>query len=130
MQASELTIGNYYQASIEFIGSAEAKLSFLEKRIFQLTKQNLILILQLNIEEHVHPIPITENWLLLLGFITNGFNTYRIPDKDDDELLNYFTVSVPYFETSAGASCKYLHEIQTLYFIIKNKELKFKQIES
>lgn len=76
----ELRIGNYYQASIEFKGSAEATLMLMgESRIFQLIKEKLILSLQLDLIKYFQPITITEVRLLNLGF-EKSYDSFYNPE--------------------------------------------------
>lgn len=65
-----------------------------------------------------NPIPITENWLKKLGFEKRGADgKYR--NKEDiafefkDNILSYDV-----------AKCKYVHELQNLYFALYHNELE------
>lgn len=117
MKASELKIGNYYSASIEFKGSVEAKLSFNEYREFLLTRENLLLLLHCDLVRLVEPIPLTEEWWVKFGyecvqeFVTALISKSKIP------LDNNFNVLVPYIESLP------IHKIQNLYFALTGEEL-------
>ena len=72
--------------------------------------------------ENIEPIPLTEEWLIKMGFITdklNGFDHY----KGDFEIClpNYFM-----WKDSLLNSIKHVHQLQNLYFALTSKELKIK----
>jgi len=73
----------------------------------------------------LHPIPLTEEWLLKFGF--------KRTNKYDFELIKndfHFYTSSDFFNGN-GFICfnefdikiKYIHELQNLYFALTNKEL-------
>lgn len=107
MKANELRIGNYYQ------WDGEGK--FLQIGIEQL--QKLIIGTTL-----IMPIPITEELLLKLGYLPCNFRD------------NYFVISGHsiwkcndmFMCDKNGIVLKWVHQLQNLYFILNNQELKFK----
>ncbi|MFY8170930.1 MAG: hypothetical protein ACOVK2_07450 [Candidatus Fonsibacter sp.] len=73
------------------------------------------------------PIPLTEEWLLKLGFdlINNEYHQSR-----NHELKLYWTVNknkmIPEFNEKrfvTGYDFKYVHQLQNLYFALTGKEL-------
>lgn len=84
------------------------------------------------------PIPLTEEWLLKLGFSSKykschikwnilGFDLDQKSDEDDDgnkipqEQVFYFNYQV---------DIKYVHQLQNLYFALTGEELTIKQTQS
>lgn len=135
MKANELIIGRYYSASAEFKGSIEAKLNYNgEQRVFLLTKENLILILQLDLEKWVNPIPLTEEWLEKLGFKKNQQRVgtagaecvpfdYTVDGwHRSDIVIKDFQLAYPIF----NVELQYVHQLQNLYFALTGEELTIK----
>ncbi len=85
--------------------------------------------------DEISPIPITEKWLLKLGFEPdeiyknfNSFNLYKLECEG-----NIFKLEIqPCNEVSIHIDCtfirslKYIHELQNLYHAITGNELKIK----
>jgi hypothetical protein len=128
MKANELRIGNYIGdkddiAIVESIDKDGCMVQFIndEKNGFR-------------ISQPIKPIPLTEEWLLRMGF-----------EKKEDDLfiikLTYNNNSIKYskdYQTwvyykddndagcNAIADCQYVHELQNLYFALTKKELTMK----
>lgn len=126
MKASELMIGRFYSASAEFKGSIEARLNFNgEQREFLMTKEILILILQLDLEKWVKPIPITEEWLLQFGFIEDrkwknlwfkdGLGLWWYSEHQSVMLHKCKSDKIDY---------RYVHQLQNLFYTITGEELQ------
>lgn len=70
---------------------------------------------------HLHPIPLTEEWLLSFGFfwdnkeemLIEGF--YRLTPMNKKETEWYFN--------DFGLHIKYVHSLQNLYYALTGKEL-------
>jgi hypothetical protein len=80
--------------------------------------------------EFIHPILLTEEWLLKFGFdlINNEYHQSR-----NHELKLYWTVNknkmIPEFNEKrfvTGYDFKYVHQLQNLYFILTGEELTIK----
>ena len=75
---------------------------------------------------HFKPIPITEDWLLKFGFELKGFYRLKVTSflelcwKPHDNTLNLQTEKNGFTENS---KCKYVHELQNLYFALTGREL-------
>lgn len=122
IKASELRIGNYYQASIEFNGSIEAKFNlFGAERIFILTEDKLILLLQLRKEllEWVNPIPLTEEWLLKFGFESKRYSMFLSVYENKITIQNDFS----YVSGGFKVYIKYAHQLQDLFFALTGNEI-------
>ena len=80
-------------------------------------------------QDHVKPIPLTEEWLLKFGFdkdidfdntfnlslnVLNGFTTITIDVKSNILFLDCMEIKI-----------KYIHQLQNLYFALTNKELSY-----
>lgn len=82
----------------------------------------------------IQPIPISEEWLLKLGFkkekysdlLPDGFTEYTIGrfefTIDETNNSNYFWI-VDTDEGNYSVECNYVHELQNLYFALTKKEL-------
>ena len=75
---------------------------------------------------HFKPIPLTEDWLLKFGFELKGFYRLKVTSflelcwKPHDNALNLQTEKNGFTEDS---KCKYVHELQNLYFALTGREL-------
>ena len=75
---------------------------------------------------HFKPIPLTEDWLLKFGFELKGFYRLKVTSflelcwKPHDNTLNLQTEKNGFTEYS---KCKYVHELQNLYFALTGSEL-------
>lgn len=77
------------------------------------------------------PIPITDNWLIMLGFEKRD---HRYVD-DYYCLSIYLSIDCYGFELTSDDRCdrhfikyvKHIHELQNLYFALTGKELELKQ---
>lgn len=77
--------------------------------------------------DDLNPIPITEEWLLKLGFERYGDNGEYFKHKDIEvfEFLNIGT-AFKVFDSSGICICyiEYVHQLQNLYFALTGKELQ------
>ena len=84
--------------------------------------------------EELKPIPITEEWLLKLGFEYHAFDkNYVITTKDDwHNSIKEIEGDWCYNNDSSDAGCyfvrdvKYVHQLQNLYYAINEEELTIK----
>lgn len=81
--------------------------------------------------DELEPIPITEEWLLNLGF--TNWVTSRGIENDYFVHNNLFPVKInfylPYNYLNiyiGGITLKYVHQLQNLYFALTGKELEIK----
>jgi hypothetical protein len=80
--------------------------------------------------ETIKPIPLTEEWLLNLGFPLKGFYRLQVTYflelcwNPHDKTLNLQTKKNGFTEDS---KVKYVHELQNLYFALTGKELTLKK---
>ena len=77
---------------------------------------------------HLEPIPLTESWLLNLGFIQErGVMSYVVDDHNDIkicfEYLSGFYRLYPY-----TYHIKYVHQLQNLFFSLSGTELSYKSL--
>jgi hypothetical protein len=119
MKATELRIGNYVKTDVE------------EKH--EISIEDLQFILDDDLDDYYQPIPITEEWLLRFGFkdisprniieirfIKEDFTWSSSSEEVVVELCNGFRGYDLYTD------CKYVHDLQNLYFSLKRKELELK----
>ena len=118
MKASELRIGNY----IQWNNFKEARI--MNDKDFSVVYQSL---LEMNCEE-IKPIPITEEWLLKLGFVSN-------PYQDRYEIGKDIKLHVECDKTKGEvmlwiedlSHIKYVHQLQNLCYLMFNEELTINQ---
>lgn len=128
MKATELRIGNY-------LNTKDGKLAIVEK----ITKDDFIAYSGMITKLPLSPIPLTEEWLLKLGFeeFTNKwFNIKYFTDcRDTSEmfLISYnitsgrLSISDPYEDNCliyASKVLNHVHQLQNLYFALTGEELK------
>ena len=125
MKANELRIGNL----VEGIRIGKVKSIFITH--FQVDDFDGITLgnsLQLNFK----PIPLTEEWLLKLGFKESLLGVYFPYPYNDFELGYFGSVNGSkkgYVITSLVGKMegiKYVHQLQNLYFALTGEELTFK----
>lgn len=126
MKADELMIGNYYnEFGIPKQVTAE----------FMLKLENIQKCKKIAID--VSPIPLTEEWLLKFGFeIKDTVNRgYLIPINYDfqkeylycsnDGIIALWSEKKQQ-DFGIMRGCKYVHQLQNLYFALTNKKLTIK----
>ena len=104
MKATELRIGNYYLAfGVDL------------KQVETLTKDKILI--------DFTPIPLTEEWLLKLGF-------YKYKGNNSDCFLNGFetacNMTMLFWKGNQIKNIKYVHQLQNLYFALTGEELTIK----
>lgn len=128
LSPNELRIGNlvhfiFTNETVEILGINAHELN--NKSIY-----NTISFRSLNLYcesfETIKPIPLTEEWLLNLGFPLKGFYRLQVTSflelcwKPHDKTLNLQTKKNGFTENS---KVKYVHELQNLYFALTGTEL-------
>lgn len=114
IQVNELRVGNIVQKLID----DQWSVSKIGAREF------------LAISEHpewVNPIPLTETWLLKLGFEVRDFHFFFHP-KWGTVFLRTAFLNSPRFHVKTGEGSKltcllYVHQLQNLYFALTGEEL-------
>ncbi len=77
----------------------------------------------------IHPIPLTEDWLLYFGF--SGKDNFTDYNLQADNLKFYYgnnELTIAEFEFGHAISVKieYVHQLQNIYFALTRQELKAK----
>ena len=76
---------------------------------------------------NIEPIPLTEEWLLIMGFEKCEHKTEPQYYKDCEEISVRLFPKEKYFTLAyLGTEIKYLHELQNLYFALTGEELTIK----
>jgi len=125
MKASELRIGNWVLYKDNFISWDYEDFGEVEHS---------------NIEDSIKPIPLTEEWLVKLGFKSNKYNdeyslelgseTYLLDcEYTDKGVFNFVIESVEGKGYCLPPDIKHIHELQNLYFALTNQELTIKEYE-
>ena len=128
MKASELRIGNYYMFA-DYNGIVYRQVQEIKHNQFGLLsdydKVNF---------EICRPIPLTEEWVLKLGFEYHSFDkNYVIKNKDGycNSIKNN-DGEWCYNNDISDANCyfirelKYIHQLQNLYYALNEEELTIK----
>lgn len=78
--------------------------------------------------DDIEPIPITEEWLLKLGFEKDGYNVDKTFyfEKDVIRINNYegYFLDNPNEIVGKRLFIKYVHQLQNLYFALTQNELE------
>ena len=80
--------------------------------------------------DYIKSIPLTEEWLLKFGFIKK-YQTFEFKGLNIDGTVVHFSFDKWRSEydiencdfTEIPAECKYVHQLQNLYFALTNEEL-------
>jgi hypothetical protein len=115
IQAQELRIGNLilnHKGEIETV-----KAIGINDYIWFDKERNLLV-------EYCQQIPLTEEWLLKLGFKTSTLIHMLDSYTLNGNILFKGEDSFRYFGTAT--KIKYVHQLQNLYFALTNEELTFK----
>lgn len=116
MDATALRIGNYVtNKRIPAIRDYRVK----QIHYDHLTPQHY-LVNGYDIEDY-EPIPITEEWLLKLGFDKDGQAPGRL-------ILDCEFGNVEIWLNGSNQLCEYVHQLQNLYFALTGKELVIKKL--
>jgi len=123
MKSTELRIGNIVSYGFDYGDNLLCKVCSINKKgvLIDLDKRKLDVII-----ERIVPIPLTEEWLLKLGFknehnpIYFSIDGFYIEYKNDE------------FTTEVG-ECSYLvleyvHQLQNLYFALTGEELVINEL--
>jgi hypothetical protein len=82
--------------------------------------------------KYIQPIPITEEWLVKMGFEKDGNNYYTHIGERFDLVVTWDTIDKCFYTelrplegNSLQIDCEYIHQLQNLYFTLTGKELEF-----
>lgn len=119
MKASELRIGNYYNA----FGILEVCDGNLITSLQQIEQANKICV-------DVEPTPLTEEWLVKFDWdresMEDGLICYDLVYDDIINQYHFYIYSVGGNKINC-ALIKHVHQLQNLYFALTNTELKIKE---
>ncbi len=134
MKLTDLKIGNYIQTPN---GIDEIR-GLINRNCFK----DVFLVKNSDIEiEDVKPIPLTEKWLLKLGFDDSEHKKGYTGLEYRSNVILDFVLTKPLvmgewqkdycFELIQHrfVEIKYIHELQNLYHVLKGKDLKIKKLE-
>jgi hypothetical protein len=115
MKIEELRIGNYVTI-----------IPHKENDVIKIDCENFKNLLEFKTFDRLNPIPLTEEWLLKLGFEMKGFYRLKVTSflelcwKPHNKTLNIQTIKNGFTEDS---KVRYVHEFQNLYFALNKKEI-------
>lgn len=114
MDAKELRIGNYVEHNSEWsYRNEKGIIEWSESDWYALGECTLFL-------ENILPIPLTEEWLLKFGFERN------ILEAKHNSIIYYSENNIGIkgmLGTVKPSVCKYVHQLQNLYFALTGEEL-------
>ena len=116
MEAKELRIGNYIHPLLD--ENEVAKVCYIGENDFGYERISDEEYFQGN---SIKQIPLTEEWLLMLGANNTFYNNYL----DFEYFEIYESNGIWYVEKEGVILCelKYVHQLQNLYFALTNDEL-------
>ena len=133
MEVRELRIGNYLESKVDYDGWG-----------FAVSKGNYFSIKEFN-GNYLHkwsdmgasgsfslddaiPIPLTEEWLLKFGFVSNPYqDIYYIKNGDNSFVIDINKTRGKLELFWKHIDLKYVHQLQNLYFALTGEELTIKQ---
>jgi len=130
MKAQDLRIGNWvlYDEKVYAYGITTAECQVdLSMLIGMLESSDYI--------DMIQPIPLTEEWLLKLGWVwnkeTNSYEKYPNGDArmhlDFNDVSNSYTMFNYVLKAMIVERIFYVHQLQNLYFALTGEELKIKE---
>tara|TARA_R110000772_G_scaffold268363_1_gene395133 strand:+ start:49 stop:396 length:348 start_codon:yes stop_codon:yes gene_type:complete len=113
MKAEELRIGNYLKSYNPIIK---------EECEWQIYKTDMVIICEAEDFSHYKPIPLTEEWLVNLGFEENttSWTNWNKPNHTKEVRLTKAYGDVRFHNRVIN----HVHQLQNLYFALTNEELK------
>ena len=118
MEANELRIGNWYKHPMAFEPSQITDTDFISSFI-----------------DKFEPIPLTEEWLLKMGFEADGYDgdygkAYKVSGIWSCVDLQMWSNKEIHFVTNSGctvAKLEHVNQLQNLYFALTGEELQIKE---
>lgn len=119
MDAKDLRIGNFYQLEKGVLGGGISRIN---------NGEDFELAYNLNNDGLIHPIQLTEDWLIKLGFVCHSDGYCHLPSKGisfNDYKSNMINLCVGKYceEGEDLPHIKHVHQLQNLYFSLTGQEL-------
>ena len=119
MKASELRVGNLVYETINRSNEEIVKITSLSDNVIAWSPYR-----NTGHHNHIEPIPLTEEWLLKFGFVSN-------PYEDRYELRREYHIYIEIDKTKGFTEIwcekypiiKHVHQLQNLYFALTGEEL-------
>lgn len=121
---TEVRIGNL----VDFNGKVETVYAIRNSGVdFYRGKTKKSVIMQSYVWEAIKPIPLTEEWLLKFG-LDKLDGCFSLQTKRGNLIIeeDLCEITGNYNDIGFNAPCKYVHQLQNLYFTLTNEELKIK----
>jgi hypothetical protein len=122
MKANELRIGNWLQYGVHVVPVKSIHIGIVfKKEVYIYVELNEKLNHYCVLIHDVKPIPITEEWLLKLGFVSNPYQ-----DRYEKGRLHVEcdqTKGEIYLWIQSMPHIKHVHQLQNLYFSLTGEEL-------
>lgn len=114
MKATDLRLGNYFQSNI----------------IQQVQIEHLEFLLNDKLDHSVmQPIPLSEDWLLKMGFEQPGYDFNELQlDYNDGEIIIDINDRIYIGTNEFYVKDVPLHRLQNLYFALTGEELTIKEL--
>lgn len=132
MKANELRIGNIHETNCFDIPREGIRSFRIDGKCYSYITGHGISLVEQGLMEFV-PIPLTEDWLLKMGFELSGHQLGEEYSRGNFSMY-YYNGDYPDYEGEILASCfngnnveiKYIHQLQNLYFALTGEELEIK----
>lgn len=116
MKVNDLMIGNYCA-----IDGHESRIIHIQEHYQWVQLEGNALMTNCNL---LNPIPITEDWLVKLGF-EKSLGCFITPIGSFNlQVIIWPTGLINWSINGFTSEIKYLHQLQNLYFVLTNNELK------
>jgi|688.fasta_scaffold250878_3 hypothetical protein len=118
IKANELRIGNF----VDWNGEVGIVSQLWEKDIFFKCGET-------DLYDAINPIPLTEEWFGKFGYYNENRPNHFIKDEMTIDEHTFWDCNGMFIEDKNGVRIRYVHQLQNLYFALKQRELTIKNQE-
>lgn len=118
IKANELRIGNF----VDWNGEVGIVSQLLEKDIFFKCGET-------DLYDAINPIPLTKEWFNKFGYYNENRPNHFEKDEYTIDWHIFWDCNGMFIEDKNGIRIKYVHQLQNLYFALKQRELTIKKQE-
>lgn len=118
MEARELRIGNF----VDWNGEVGIVSQLLEKDIFFKCGET-------DLYDAIKPIPLTKEWFEKFGYYDTNMPNHFIKDEMTIDEHSFWDCNGMFIDNKNGVCIQYVHQLQNLYFALRQEELIIKNQE-
>jgi hypothetical protein len=128
MKATELRIGNFVDCNGIVSEIVEIRTNYVKLKYFRedVKKEHTSLV---DLDDMVKKIPLTEEWLLKFGYYDENSPNHFTKNEYTIDAHTFWKCNEMFIEDKNGVYVKYVHQLQNLYFALKQRELTIKKQE-